>query len=360
MKLMKLTVDRELLVERLGVCRRAISNKSTLPILANVLLKADKKSKRLYLTSTDLDLSIMSSVAAEIEDGGSISVSGSMLHEIVKSLPGEKAHIALAERGLTVADKSVMYEVLTLPADEFPGVDVCKPSITFDLELQGVLSRTLYAAAKKEANPILTGALFQVNGNVGVCCTDTHRLAWEQVKPEAEQKEKIDVIIPVRALKEVKRLEGAVNVKLSGNQASFANEEVTIVTRVIDGQFPGFSKVIPQKPERSFTCNREALLGAIKRALIIAKHNADKVVLHCQRKRAVIKAESMEDGRVIEACPGQLEGKPLTVGMNGYYLHDTLASLSDEMVVLQMEEDGKVPVKIESGALVAVIMPMAL
>ncbi len=339
---MEVTADRAHLAQTLGIVARAISTRSTLPILSNVLVEAS--INQLTLTATDLDTSIRASLEAKVKTPGTISVAANVLSEVVSSLPTSEVDLQLKENQLHVRAGRARYQILILPADEFPSLPEVATEVALRLTqtaLKDMIRQTLCAVAKEESNPILTGVLFEVRaGRLNLVATDTHRLAWRSTKLSEAPKEKFSLIIPNRPLNELQRLlkegDSEVLIHLTENQVAFITEQATLISRVIDGQFPNYEKVIPQDTERAVTVNSKEFLGVLKRVAIVARQNAEKVVLTIDRETMALSAESQEVGHGKEEMAIRLDGEPLEIAFNVRYLIDALSVLDAENTVLQL------------------------
>lgn len=339
---MELTADRTLLAQTLGTVTRAISARSTLPILSNVLLEAE--SGQLVLTATDLDTSIRARMEARVKAPGAISVAASYISEVVGLLPTGEVDLVLKEQQFLVRAGRSKYSMLTLPAEEFPGVPEVSDQIALRLPqttLKDMIRQTIFAVAREESNPILTGLLLEVrSGRLNLVATDTHRLAWRSTKLVSAPKEKISLIIPNRPLNELQRLlkdgESEVTLHLTENQVAFITESATLVSRVIDGQFPNYEKVVPKEAERTIIASTRELVGVLKRVAIVARQNAEKVVLTVDRETLALNAESQEVGQGSEELSVRLEGEPLEIAFNVRYLIDALSVIDTENSVLQL------------------------
>jgi len=287
--LMEVTADRAHLAQALGTVSRAISARSTLPILSNVLLEAEPG--QLHLTATDLDTSIRSRIEAKVKTKGAISVSASVLGEVVGSLTTREVDLQLKDTQLHVRAGKSKYSMLTLPAEEFPSVPEVSGEVSLRLSqsvLKEIVRHTIFAVAKEESNPILTGVLMELRGgNLNLVATDTHRLAWKSAKLGSAGKENVSVIIPNKPLNELQRLlkegDGEVQVNLTENQVAFIVDATTLVSRVIDGQFPNYEKVIPKDVERTITANTKDLANILRRVSIVARQNAEKAVFTLEK-----------------------------------------------------------------------------
>lgn len=369
---MNLTIARRTLHEVLQTAGRAVSQHTSLPVLKNVALYAEGDTLR--LSATDLELAITLEVAATVTAGGCLCVPAKTLAEIVAALPEGDVTLSAAEDLLTVKAGRSEYRVNGLSAEDFPALPEVGDAWAFSVpegDLRTALKQTLYAASDDDTRPILTGVLVKVaDGVLRLVATDTHRLACIPLVgafPAAGS-----CIVPQRALGEVLRLLGdgeGVKVQADPNQIRFEVGRAALVSRLIEGQFPKFERVIPSSHTRLVTMDREDLLGALKRARIVAREAAakDRVILTFDADSEgdctlTISADG-DGGRAEERLSCAWEGDPPTapIAFNAGYLAEALGSLTEERVRLEMSEPLSPTILRGEGAVgLSVLMPMAL
>ncbi len=359
---MQVVCSRKVLHRGLQSVARAVSTRSTLPILSNVLLKADKKG--LSLTATDLEIWIECLLpaakkghegAAEIKDPGAITVPARLLNEVVASLPEATVQIEGDDKGeLLLRCGASRYQIRGLPAEEFPAFPQVGEESRFTLSQQllaDLIDKTVFAASTDETRAILTGALLLWQGkSLRMVATDSYRLSLKEARLEQEAAKEVNIIIPAHALQELTRFltrgkEGEVEVRIGPSQILFrlaAAEseehagEICIVSRLVEGQFPSFEKVIPKEHERRISVNREDFLATIKRCAIIARPEANKLIFEPQADKMAVRAESADYGKAEEELPIALEGEGLQVAFNAEYLQDALEAMGGETVSLEL------------------------
>lgn len=350
---MQVVAVRSDLSHALSAVSRAISSRSTLPILSNVLLQAS--NGRLALTTTDLDTSIRTTIASEVAQSGAISVPANVLGQVVGSLPGNEVHLELQDSQLGVragkVEKSgfrAEYSILTLPAEEFPSIPEVEAQVAISIPegiLRNMIRQTIFSAAREEWHPILSGVLFEVRGNVlRLVATDQHRLALRSFALKKGSKEEegrsLSVIIPGRPVNEVARLlkdtEDPVEVRVTENQVAFCAGDTMVVSRVIDGQFPAYEKVIPKEPQRNMRVGTQELLSLLKRVAIVARQNNDKAVFSLQEQSLIVRAESREVGTAEEELAVKVEGEPVEIAFNVQFLIDALNVLDCEETLMEL------------------------
>ncbi len=340
---MKVTCERGYLANALGVAGRAVSSRNTLPILSNVLLETE--DDRLKLTATDLDTAIRCVIPAQISENGAVAVPAGVLGDVVSKLPDAPVTLELQDGKVKVRSGKSDYTILSLPAEDFPVVPEVKEGIDITLPqsvLKDMLRLTTFAASKEETRSILMGVLFEARGNkLTLVATDTHRLAWKQTTLSEEVSTPVSQIIPAKPLAELERVlkdtvEETIHIRFGQSQVQFETADVTLVSRVLDGQFPNYEKVIPKGVDRKIVFNRNEFLSAARRVFIVAKNNSEKAILTTKGDLLEMTAESSEVGKAYEEVPISMDGENLTIAFNTRYLVDVLNILHTEQATLEL------------------------
>lgn len=343
---MRIACNRKVLHDALQHVGRVVSGRTTLPILSNVLLEGN--GDRLRVVAYDMEMGAESWVGVEVGEAGAITVPARLLGDIVASLPEATVEMEAGERSvLELKCGASDYTINGLPAEEYPVLPEVEAEVSFEVS-QGVLKEmiqtTIFAASKDETRAILTGVLLTWDGQrVKMVTTDSYRLALKTA-PEGEVKnisagEKWAAIIPARALQELNRMlapeaeDTPVKVQASSQRIMFEAGPYRLLSRLIEGQFPNYERIIPAESERTITVNREALLGAIKRAAIMARAEASKLVFMAEGETLTIRAESGDVGKAHEELAARIEGEGMTIAFNAEYLTDALSVMDSEEVV---------------------------
>ena len=340
---MKITCERSYLAEALAVVSRAVSSRNTLPILSNVLLQA--QNDRLQLTATDLDTSIRSVLPAQIAVDGEVAVPANLLLSVVSKLKDAPVTLEAQDGKVSVRSGKSDYTVLSLPAEDFPVVPQVESGTEFSMPqgtLKEMLRLTTFAAAREETRGPLMGVLFEARGNtLTMVATDTHRLAWKQAEMADTAENPISVIVPASPLRDLERVlsnsnDDSVHIRFGRSQVQFETAGVTLVSRVLDGQFPPYEKVIPKNPERKITFDRATMLSAIQRVELVAKTNNERGVWQTKGDMLELTAESQEVGKAYEEVPIALEGSDITIAFNAGYLAQVLSIVQAEQMTLDL------------------------
>jgi len=367
---MKLTSRRGLLSDALQLVSRAVTGRSTLPILSNVLLEV--KDARLRLLTSDLEMWVDCNIPAEDAEEGAVTLPAKILNEVVASLPEAEVKIT-TEDGSAVAltcGRSE-YRIQGLAAEEFPALPEAAGGISLTLPqaaLRGLIRATEFAASADETRAILAGILVVWEGQkLSVVATNMHRLAIDSIMVEGGPAESARTVVPARALREVLRslsaeAEPPVRIHLGESQAVFDLGHVVITSRIIEGQFPNYERVIPAESDHIVRADRHEMLAALRRADIVARAEANKVVLRLRPTGLMIEAESPEIGRAHEEVPIELEGEQTEIAFNAEYLIEALEVISEDRV--QMDFTGPLSPgvlrPVGDSAYVYLIMPLQL
>ncbi|MFL5643429.1 MAG: DNA polymerase III subunit beta [Chloroflexota bacterium] len=344
---MKLSVMQENLARGLSVVSRAVSNRSTLPVLANVLLKTEDAG--LKLTATNLEIGITYWVPGKIETDGATTVPAKLLTDLVNSLPaGERVDLALLA-GDVLHLKSGRFEthIKGIDADEFPAIGAAGERPTTRIAqnvLRRALAETAFAAASDEARPILTGVLARFEGDqLTLAAADNYRIAVKTI-PILDPVPETSVVVPARALNELARIladvEEPVEVVLAGgrNQILFHLDGIDLVSRLIDGQFPNYQQVVPTAHTTRAVLDREELLRAVRPAALIAHESANivKLAVSADGEPGITVSANAEVGDHVGQVEAGVEGDGTTIAFNARYLADVLTNVTADQFALEL------------------------
>ena len=346
---LKAVCPRKSLYEAVQTVGHAVSGRNALPILSHIMVQAEDNYLRLI--ATDLELGISCRVPAQIQEGGGLTAPSRTLTEVLGNLP-DKSDVALSvDKSHTVrvhCEKSD-YKILGLPAEEYPKLPEVRDAVAFRIpqsQLKEMIRHTSFAVSTDETRAILTGIYMVFDGEtLKFVATDTHRLAVKEAKVK-EGRGSQNAVVPSRCMNELTRLlgdsEGDVLVTLSNNQVQFVlpgESQVQIVSRLIEGQFPNYQRVIPAAFQKKLTVQTTPLLRAVRRASIVARENAQRVILRSEGDKLVLTAESQMVGNAYEEVEAQREGEDVEIAFNAKYLLDVLAVLDpDSSLHLELTE----------------------
>jgi DNA polymerase III subunit beta len=343
----KLSVMQENLARGLSVVSRAVSNRSTLPVLANVLLKTEDAG--LKLTATNLEIGITYWVPGKIETDGATTVPAKLLTDLVNSLPaGDRVDLEL-QAGDVLHLRCGRFEshIKGIDADEFPAIGAAGERPTTRIAqnvLRRALAETAFAAASDEARPILTGVLARFEGDqLTLAAADNYRIAVKTI-PILDAVPETSVVVPARALNELARIladvDDPVEVVLAGgrNQILFHLDGIDLVSRLIDGQFPNYQQVVPQSHTTRAILDREELLRAVRPAALIAHESANivKLQVNTETEPGITVSANAEVGDHVGQVEAAVEGDGTTIAFNARYLADVLTNVTADQFALEL------------------------
>jgi DNA polymerase-3 subunit beta len=338
---LRITVPKDELVAALGVVSRAVSTRTSVQILAGILLEAPNGAGagELRLAATDMELSLRATVAAQIEGDGAIVLPGKTFVDIARLLPGEEVAIEHkpAESVVHVTSGSASYTLNTYNAEDFPRLPEVDAVQTFSVDRESLLetiSRVSRAASRDESRPVLTGILVSfTGGKLVMAATDSYRLAVKETELEGGTPE-LEAIVPGRALQELARIApsgDAIEVGVHENQVLFATEGAWLTTRRIDGQFPNYRQLLPEQFEHELTMPRAEVLEVVRRASVMIQR-ATPLQLRFAEGELTVTARTHEVGESKESMPVGFTGDPLEIGFNADFLRDGLESMDGDDV----------------------------
>ena len=370
---MKVTVERAELLKSLGHVHRVVERRNTIPILANVLVKADKG--KLSLKATDLDLEVIDSVAAEVSPGGATTVPAHMFYEIVRKLP-EGAQIVIEGSGdravLSLRAGRSRFTLQTLPEGDFPDLAAGEMTHSFKLaasDLKRLIDKTQFAISTEETRYYLNGIYLHAAGTAKAAtlravATDGHRLAQVELPLPDGADGMPGIIVPRKTVGEVQRLietgEGEVAIELSAGKIRFSIGDVVLTSKLIDGTFPDYARVIPANNDKSLIVDKKDFEAAVDRVSTVSSERGRAVKLSITGGKLVLSVTNPDSGSATEELEVEYESDPLDIGFNSRYLLDIAAQIEGEVAVLKLADPGSptlIQDKDAKGALY-VLMPM--
>jgi len=340
---MRLTCAKDELAERLQVAGRGVSTRTTVQILAGILLNAG--DGRLSLSATDMEISLRVSLDAQVEDEGAVVVPGRLLVDIVRLLPpGEVTISHRAEEGVVeLVCGSASYRLNTYAAEDFPRLPEIEGASAFTVDKEAfvdTIARVSRSASRDESRPVLTGVLVRFEGeNLVMAATDSYRLSVKQTALSDSPGREIEAIVPARALGELARIaqgEGeTIQVGVQENQVVFGVDEIWLTARRIDGQFPNYKQLLPETFEAEVTMPREEFLDVVRRTSVLAQRKSP-LRLRFADGELTVSAQTQDVGEAHESLPVSYSGEALEIGFNAEFLRDGLESVNDENVRLKL------------------------
>jgi DNA polymerase-3 subunit beta len=335
---MKFTITREKLHEGLGAVAASVPTKTTLPVLANILVEATRDG--LSLSGTDLDISVSTTIPASVDQEGATTLPARKLVEIVKELPSATIRItSLGEQRVQIECGRSKFKLLGLARDEFPAF----PSVKFEggwkvaaRELQKLIGHVAFAASTEESRPILNGVLWELRPDrMRMVATNGHRLARMDVPASGQGGGQADLIIPPKALEQIRRLFGGddeIEIAKSDNHLGFRTTTTQIYTRLIEGPYPNYEQVIPRENDKALTADKAALSGALRRMSIVASDQTHRIRMAFTGGACKLSVQTPDLGEAQEELAVAYEGDPLEIGFNAAYLLEVLKYMPTDEV----------------------------
>jgi DNA polymerase-3 subunit beta len=373
----KLSCLKSNLLEGLNVVGRVVPSKTTLPVLSNLLLATERG--QLKLAATNLELAVSYWVGAHVEDEGAVTLPARLLADFVSSLPDDRIDMALTARGHTMHLTCGRFaaNVKGIDAEDFPRIPAVADATTYSLPatlLRECIQSVVFAAAPDDSRPVLAGVLFTLQDDkLTLAAADGFRLAVRTVELTAAQSEPLVMIVPAKTLSELARVlgdEGQVDIAATpkGNQVVFRVPKAEIVSRLIEGQFPDYHKILPKEYSTRAVINTGDFLRATRAASVFARDNSMIVRLEVTPGpeelvpgRLNVTATSAEVGDNAGEVDASVDGGDMQIAFNGRYLRDALEAIGTSQVGLEItgpSSPGVIKPVGEPNGYLHVIMPM--
>ena len=365
---MKATIERATLLKSLGHVQSVVERRNTIPILSNVLIEA-RDDGSLRLMATDLDLQVDESVPANVAQAGATTVSAHTLFDIVRKLPeGSQVELTAAEGKMQVVAGRSRFNLSTLPRDDFPVIAEGELPTRFELPaatLRQIIEKTRFAISSEETRYYLMGIFLHIiDDQLRAAATDGHRLARVTVAKPDGADGMPDVIIPRKAVAELYRLleelEGTVEISLSPTKVRFGLGSAVLTSKLIDGTFPDYNRVIPTANDKLLKLDPKSFSAGVDRVSTIASEKTRAVKMSVDRDKVTLSVTSPEQGVATEELPADYGSDGLEIGFNAKYLLDILSEIEGDTVEVHLA-DAAAPTLLrendKSNALY-VLMPM--
>src|SRR5919204_830965 len=337
----KLSCSQEALAQKLGIVARAVSARASVQILSGVLLRAE--GGRLHLAATDMELSLRSSLEAQVEGEGAVVVPGRLLVDLVRLLPAQKVTFEYrAEEGVVhVTSGPSNASLHTYAAEDFPRLPDLDTVGTFTVDREVLIEtvgRVARSASRDESRPVLTGILVRFEqGKLVMAATDSYRMSVKETVLDGDAPE-LEAIIPARALAELSRVAQAgetIELGIHENQVVFAADDVWLTTRRIDGQFPNYKQLLPESFEHDVTLPRTEFLDVIRRVGVLVQRTSPLQLRFSEGELRVL-ARTQDVGEAEETLPVAFSGDPLEIGFNAEFLREGVDSISADQVQMHL------------------------
>jgi len=368
---MKATIERATLLKGLSHVQSVVERRNTIPILSNVLIEATADGG-LKLMATDLDLQINETVSAAVDQPGATTVSAHTLFDIARKLPeGSQVSLAAADGKMTIMAGRAKFQLGTLPRDDFPVIAEGELPVSFELPaetLKQIIDKTRFAISTEETRYYLNGIFWHVSDDpqpvLKAAATDGHRLA-RVTMPRPDGAEGMpDVIIPRKCVAELRKLldeiDGSVGVSLSPTKIRFDLGQALLTSKLIDGTFPDYSRVIPTGNDKILKIDPRSFEEGVDRVSTIATEKTRAVKMGLDRDKIILSVTSPENGTAAEEVPGDYAAMPFEIGFNSRYLLDILGQREGDTIEVHLA-DAAAPTLIrenDKSSALYVLMPM--
>jgi DNA polymerase-3 subunit beta len=367
---MKLSAGREALLKPLQSVIGVVERRQTMPILANVLLVA--KNDQVSITATDLEVELVAVAAVKVHNGGEVTVPGRKLFDICRALP-ENAEVAIVLAGdkLSVRSGKSKFILATLPAAEFPTVEDINAGESLVLprtSLARLLEKTHFSMAQQDVRYYLNGLLLESSKkHLRAVATDGHRLALCQVDLGRSDAPEKQVIVPRKGILELQRLLGTgddeeLTIELGSNHIRIQLPGIRFTSKLVDGRFPEYERVIPKDTGNQVSADRQLLKGALQRTAILSNEKYRGIRLIIRKGNVTLQAHNPEQEEAEEDVEVSYDGDDIEIGFNVSYLQDALGAIDSEQVTLSVVDGNSSCLMREPGNedCKYVVMPMRL
>jgi DNA polymerase-3 subunit beta len=367
---MELVVRKNELLRELQLFQGIVERKNTIPILANVLIEA--KGDEVRMLATDLEVALRSRCHASVAKGGSLTLPAKKLYEIIKALPETDVRIEEDKKGVKVAADRFDSRMQTLPREDFPTLPDASGKTRATLPrnaLRQMVEKTQFAITGEDTRYFLNGAKFVLRPDtLTLVATDGHRLALVEVAHSVGINEEIGVILPKKTLLELGKLlaegDGDVLFEAGENHLFFDVGGRVLISRMIDGQFPAYERVIPKNNDKEIDFEKERLTSAVKRVALLSNERSRAVKFEIGKGKVEVTSSSSEFGEASEEIAVDYSGAPLAISFNAQYVLDFLSAVETDSVQLSLKDEVSQavmrPIGAQGYSYTYVIMPMRI
>lgn len=361
---MKLVVNKDVLLDGLQKVQSIVATRSTLPVLYNVFLKAEKD--RLWLTATDLEVTVRTSLEAKVARTGGTTVPARRFFSICRELPANEIEIDVDDKDVaSVRAGAAFYKIIGIAEDEFPPLPKFQGNRSYSIDqklFKTMLASTHYAASTDTSRPALSGVLASFKGGkLNMVATDGRRMAlWEQELATTKETEG-DYIIPAKTVGELLRSlgeEGDLRIQVAETQIAFEFGQMLVMSKLIDAAYPNFRQVIPTEQGERVSLEREMLLHAVRRVALLLSDKSNSVTLTFGKDSLEVSASAADVGEATEKVSMKHRGKEMSIAFNPDFLMDPLKTLDSDEVSLELSNELSPAVLRSDKPFLYVIMPM--
>lgn len=361
---MKLVVNKDVLLDGLQKVQAIVSTRSTLPVLYNVYLKAEKD--RLWLTATDLEVTVRTSLEAKIARTGGTTLPARRFFSICRELPANEIEIDVDDKDTaSVRAGASFFKIIGISEDEFPPLPKFQGNRSYTIDqktFKNMLASTHYAASTDTSRPALSGVLASFKaGKLSMVATDGRRMAmWEHELVTSKETEG-DYIIPAKTVGELMRSlgeEGELRIQVAETQIAFEFGPMLVMSKLIDAAYPNFRQVIPADTGERITMERDLLLNAVRRVALLLSDKSNSVTLNFSKDTLEVSASAADVGEASEKVAVKYRGKEMAIAFNPEFIMDPLKTLATDEVALEVSNELSPAVMRCDKPFLYVIMPM--
>lgn len=343
---MKFICEQGNFLKALNQVSRIVSARTTLPILSNILVSVTKD--KIFLSSTDLEVAVTAQAEGKIEQEGRLTIPARLLSDFITNNHDKTISFSTPkENVLNLKSEHFEAKIIGISAEEYPTIPEMPKENVLNIEAKELLEatkKTVIATANDETRPVLAGIYFQFDGKVlTMAATDSFRLAEKKIALKEEINDK-KFIVPMRTMTEVLRLmssiEGEnVTISFTENQIAFKIGKTEVVSRLIEGAFPNYGQIIPEKFKISIIADFNTLNDAVKMSALFSKNSANNIKLNVKDGALTIISQAAETGEATSSIPAEITGGGITVAFNARYILDVLQILSSEKITINLNDE---------------------
>ena len=360
---MKLTIERNTLLNVLKHTTGIVEKRNTIPVLSNILINATKET--ISFVASDTEIEVNECVSANVEEAGSITIPAQTLFDIARKISNDEVKIETTENGqVSVSSGRSKFKLATLPVEDFPQMPVNEADCSFvisSVDFAGLLDKVRFAMSSDETRYYLNGVYLHSSGDMLKCAsTDGHRLAVAETSKPKKFDLKTGVIIPRKTVNEVRKIleevGGEITVSINKNKISFMIGDVFIQSKLIDGTYPDYERVIPQGNEKLLTVDVSSFVSAVDRVSVVSNEKTRGIkveIIPCE----VSLSSGANGSNEKDTIDATFDGEPMDIGFNSRYLLDVLQQIGSKEVSFMMGTPENA-VLIKDGNAIYVLMPM--
>lgn len=345
---MKITCEKKELVQAIQTVLKAVPSRPQMPILSGIYIKAHQNY--IELQGTDYEISIICKIKAIIETEGTIVLPGKYLYEVVRTLPGEYVEIKNndSDNSVNIRSNSAQFNLLNMQENEFPVIELLKGQINFNLKndiFLNFIKKTSFACATDESRPVFTGCLMDITDeNIVMAATNMHRLALIKGNINYISDNNIKIIIPAKILNEFTHIFNSeiptdIQISCTHNKISFSYENIYVISRLIEGQFPDYNRVIPKEFKTHVNINKNEFQSALDRVSLISR-SGDYNIIHFEFVDNIVRISSDNPniGKAEETINVDIEGPGINISFNAKYIIDVLKAIDAENFIFSFNQ----------------------